>query len=135
MNLKIKWEWLILVGMASTIVLLSTTSVCQAQPETPKQRLRSPATVREGIGGEAKNYYVIRAKKGQRMTITFSWHKEGDNTADFGVEPDSETAEPLDGKSSQDGKRWTGTIPRTGDYLISVWAHPSARYKLSVVLR
>jgi hypothetical protein len=135
MKLKLKWQWLILVGMASAIVLLSTASVCQAQPETPKQRLRSPATVRDGIGGEAQNHYVIRAKKGQRMTITFSWTKEGDNTADFGVAPDSETGEPLEGQSSNDGKRWTGRIPRTGDYLISVWAHPSAQYRLSVVLR
>ena len=131
MKLRLKWPILIGVG----IVIVSMGSVCQAQPETPNQRLRSPATVRSSIGGEAMDHYVIRAKKGQRMTITFSWRKEADNTASFGVEPASEKAEDLTGEESNDGKRWTGVVHKTGDYLITVWAHPIARYRLSVALR
>jgi hypothetical protein len=135
MKPRIKSRSLVLVGIGAVILFLATASVCQAQPETPKQRLRSPATVRNFIGGESQDHYVIRARKGQRLTVAFSWRKEQDNTASFSVSADSDGAESLTGKESNDGKRWTARIPRTGDYLISVMAHPSARYKLSVVLK
>jgi hypothetical protein len=39
------------------------------------------------------------------------------------------------GKAPDDGKRWTGKIPKTGNYYIYVTAHPDARYILKVSLK
>src|SRR5262245_20199955 len=100
MKFKLKWWSCVPMAVAMLIVFLSTASVSQAQPETPKQRLRSPATVRSSIGGEAQDHYVIRARKGQTMTVTFTWRKEGDNDAYIYVTPDSEGAESLTGTES-----------------------------------
>lgn len=123
---------------AFTLLLLSA-SICSAQEvATSKKRLHSPATVRGFVGGESQNHYVIRAHKGQRMTVQISWRREGDNQASFDVSAASaanDSGESLPGQESGDGKRWTGRIPKTGDYVISVVAHPSARYTLRVRLR
>jgi hypothetical protein len=132
MKLRFKWRSLFFVAIAT---FLFTAHVAQAQNEPPKKRLRSPATVRGLIGGEAQDLYVIRARKGRTMTIQFSWRKEGDNTASFGVSSATSDGEQLAGQESDNGKRWTGKIPRTGDYIISVVAHPSAHYRLSVTVR
>lgn len=125
----------------SPLVVIATLLVCahtaSAQDPYPKTRLRSPAVVREGIGGEAHNAYVIRARKGQRMTVQISWIREGDNRAEFNVSDsgDFNGESRSFGKTSGDGKRFTGKIPRTGDYYIYVVAHPSAEYTLRVRVR
>jgi hypothetical protein len=117
-------------------ILICTTAVSQAQDERPPKRLRNPATVRGFIGGESQDHYVIRARKGKTMTVRLSWRKEGDNTAGFGVSPrSSQEGEQLAGQESNDGNTWTGRIPKTGDYIISVTAHPSARYTLRVTIK
>jgi len=117
-------------------ILFCTAGVSRAQDERPPKRLRSPATVRGFIGGESQDHYVIRARKGKTMTVRISWRKEGDNTAGFGVSPrSSQDGEPLAGQESNDGKTWTGRIPKTGDYIISVTAHPSAHYTLRVTVK
>ena len=36
------------------------------------------------------------------------------------------------GVKSDGGKRWTGKIPKSGDYYVYVVAHPTAHYTLSV---
>jgi hypothetical protein len=78
--------------------------------------------------------YVIRGRKGRTMTLSISWRKEDDNTATFSVSPAPE-GEQLPGKESNGGKRWVGKLPKTGDYSISVTAHPSAHYVLRVNIR
>jgi hypothetical protein len=132
MPMRIKLPYL-LVAFA---IFLMTAQVCQAQDAIKKKRLRSPATTRGFIGGESQDHYVIRARKGQTLTVSISWKKEDDNTASFSVSPDSDAnSEPLAGKETDKGKRWTGKVPKTGDYLISVVAHPSAHYKLRVTVK
>jgi len=121
--------------LTSALLVIFSAQITQAQDPMQKKRLRSPATVRDLIGGESQDHYVIRARKGQTLTVSFSWKKEDDNTASFAVGPDSDNGEPLQGKDTADGKRWTAKIPKTGDYLISVVAHPSAHYTLKVSLR
>jgi hypothetical protein len=121
--------------LLAAAMLLFAAHVSLAQVNSgPKKRLRSPATVRGVIGGEAQARYVIRARKGQTMTVTISWRKEGDNTAGFSVGPASGD-EQLQGQESNDGKRWSGRIPKTGDYIIYVTAHPLAHYTLRVVVK
>lgn len=72
------------------------------------------------------------------MTVRISWRREDDNQASFDVSAASasdEAGEVVSGRESDHGKRWTGKIPKTGDYVISVVAHPSAHYTLRVRLR
>jgi len=122
--------------LASALFVVFAAQVTQAQDPIKKKRLRSPATVRAVIGGESQAHYVIHARKGQTLTVSISWKKEDDNTASFGVSPDAgDNGEPLAGKETDDGKSWTGKIPATADYLISVVAHPVAHYTLKVKLR
>jgi hypothetical protein len=111
------------------------------------QRLRSPATVKGVVGGEAHDSYVIRAHKGQVMIVQISWPLEHDpeqkqdhgyNHADFwiGKLPDFDgDGRVTFGKASNNGKRWIGTIPKTGNYYVYVGAYPAADYTLRVMVK
>jgi hypothetical protein len=116
----------------------ATRGVAVAQVETsPPRRLRSPAPVSGFIGGESHDGYVVRARKGQTLRVRISWRREGDNRASFSVNesPDYYSAEPVKfGNESDNGKRWDGRVPRSGDYYIDVVAHPSAHYTLRVIV-
>jgi hypothetical protein len=112
-------------------------AMSQVETTTPR-RLRSPATVRGFIGGESHDGYVVRARKGQVLTVRLSWRSEGYNRASLVVResPDYYSGEPAKfGSESNDGQRWTGSVPRTGDYYVYVVAHPSAHYTLKVSVR
>ena len=128
---------LVLAGMLATLVLAADASSAQPRP-TPPKRLRSPAVVKGFIGGESHDAYVIRAAKGKTMTVQLSWRDEGGNRAEVSISDMSGffEAEPVTfGIESNDGKRWTGKIPKTGNYYIYVVAHPAARYTLKVRLK
>lgn len=112
-------------------------AVAPVAPSRPR-RLRGPATVRGFIGGESHDGYVIRARKGRVLTVSLSWRREDDNRASFTVSesPDFYTGELAKfGDEDDDGKRWVGRIPKSGDYYVYVVAHPSARYTLRVSVR
>lgn len=103
------------------------------------RRLSGPASVRRGfIGGESHDGYVVRARKGQVMTVRLSWQPEGDTHASLAVSesPDFYSGKQVKfGTEDNDGQRWTGRVPKTGDYYLNVVAHPSAHYTLKVNLR
>lgn len=131
---------------AFLLLLSLTTSLLAADSAWARehtQRLRSPATVRSFIGGESHNSYVIRARKGQTLTVQISWRREhdadiGDNHAEFwvGELPDFDgNGEVKFGKESDEGTRWSGRIPKTGDYYIYVMAHPTAHYTLRITAK
>jgi hypothetical protein len=127
---------LVLLAIA-VLILIANVAAAQPKPSPPK-RLRTPATVRGFIGGESHDGYVIRARKGQTLMVRFSWRPEADNQASFSVREsfDYYSAEPVKfGKESDNGKRWAGKVPRSGDYYIDVVAHPSARYTLRISVR
>lgn len=115
--------------------LLLVESIAVAQEDRTPRRLRSPATVRSFIGGESTDNYVIRARRGQTLIVRVSWRREGDNIVSFRVDDASTGEEVPLGKESQNGRRWVGRIPKTGDYEISVGAHPTAQYTLRVTLK
>lgn len=129
---------LLLVSLAT---LLLAAEVTAGQQST--RRLRSPATVRGFVGGEAHDSYVIRARKGQTMTVRLSWRHEHDNAqvanhAEFFVgDLPNFDADGLVrfGKESKKGKGWSGKIPKTGNYYIYVLANPTAHYTLRVSVR
>jgi len=126
-----------LAGIVATVILAADLSSAQPRP-TPAKRLTSPAVVRGFIGGESHDAYVIRAPKGKTLTVQLSWREEGGNRAEFEVSdmPGFFGVELVKfGKPSDDGKRWTGKIPKTGNYYIYVVAHPDARYTLKASLK
>ena len=128
---------LLLVSL-STLLLAADATLAQKQA----QRLRSPATVRGFIGGESHDSYVIRARKGQIMTVQLSWRHEHANGvanhAEFFVgDLPHFNADGLVkfGTESKKGKGWSGKIPKTGDYYIYVLANPTAQYTLRVTVK
>ena len=136
MRIKLKRVSLLLIAVTT---LLFTANVTWAQDDTtPKKQLRSPATAKGVIGGEAHASYVIRARKGQTMTVQITWRRKADNRAEFTV---SEASNFFDGgqvtfgKASDEGRRWRGKIPKTGSYYIYVVAHPTAHYTLSATVK
>ena len=128
---------LFLVALAT---LLLAPNIAHGQEDV--KRLRSPATARGFIGGESHNSYVIRARRGQMMTVQISWRREhnesGDNRAEFFVSESSSFdggGQVKFGKEYDRGKRWSGRVLKTGDYYIYVNAHPAAHYTLRVTVR
>jgi hypothetical protein len=104
---------------------------------SPLRRLRSLVPVHGFIGGESHDGYVIHARQGQVLTVRLSWRREGDNRASLAVSesPDFSGEAAKFGDDSHNGRRWVGRVPRTGDYYVSVVAHPSAHYTLKVSVR
>ena len=116
--------------LALILGILATSAFAQAQPK-PK-RVHVPATIRGLVGGESNDTYVVHVRKGRLLTVQISWKKEEDNTASFGVGA-SKNLEPVSfGKESDGGRKWTGRVPKTGDYFIEVVAHPRAHYVLKI---
>lgn len=138
MRMTLERASLFLVALAT---LLLTADTAWGQGDI--KRLRSPATVRGFIGGESHDSYVVRARKGQAITVQISWRREhdnelGDNRAEFFVSqsPNFDGDGPVKfGREFNEGKRWSGKVPRTGDYYIYVNAHPTAHYTLRVTVR
>ncbi len=120
-------------------ILLFITNTARAQNDTtPKKRLASPATAKGFIGGEAHDSYVIRARKGQKMSVQITWKREDNNRAEFTVSRSANffNADSVKfGKESNKGKNWRGTVPTTANYYIYVVAHPTAKYTLKVTLK
>ncbi len=121
------------------VIVLFAANLTSAQKDTTrKKRLKSPAVVKGEIGGEAHDSYVIRARKGQTMTVRISWRRKDNNRAEFSISRSANFFEGETvkfGKESNRGKTWRGKIPRTGDYYIYVVAHPTAYYTISVTLQ
>lgn len=87
------------------------------------------AVIKGFIGGEAHDSYALHLRSGRKLSVTIS---SAGNHAGFTVST-SEFGEPVSfGKFTNKERTWTGTIPETGVYFISVVAHPTARYTLRV---
>lgn len=136
MRINARRVCLMLATMA--IVVLAVNVVWAQDDTTPKKRLRNSATAKGEIGGESHDSYVIRVRKGQTLTVEFSWQRKEDNRAEFTVSESSNffnAAQVGFGDISNDGKRWSGKIPETKDYYIYVVGHPIARYRLKVSVK
>jgi hypothetical protein len=128
---------IIIFAIISTPLILKGTTLAQ-EDTTPKKKLRSPAVVKGNIGGESHDSYVIHAKKGNLMIVDISWVPDGENTASFSMSesPNFFSSGPIGfGRESENGKRWTGRIPRTRNYYIYVVGRPIADYRLKVTVR
>ena len=88
------------------------------------------------IGGESHDSYVIHARKAQTMRVQISWRHADDNQAQFTVSESPDFGPQVEfGKESDEGKQWTGKIPRTGNYYVYVIGHPTAHYTLRIVIK
>ena len=138
MGLKLKKAF-VLVGSLS--IFLFAANIVHGQDHT--RRLHSPAKVKGFVGGESHDSYVIHARKGQVMTVEIAWARvhdkdNGDNRAEFfvGTLPNFDgDGQVKFGHESNNGKRWSGKIPKTGNYYIYVMAHPTAHYTLKVTTK
>jgi len=103
----------------------------------PAKKLKSMVPVNGFVGGESHNSYVIRARKGQTLTLSLSWRRKDDNRASFTVSesPDFSGAPAKFGHASHEDTKWAGQVPRAGNYYVYVVAHPSARYTLKARLK
>ena len=124
---------LTLVMIISIAALLPSVAAGQTAPKA--KRLHAPATVRDLVGGESHNAYVVRVPKGRTLTVEISWRSEDNNKASFGVGTNADFEPVTFGQESADGKKWVGKVPRTGDYFIEVVAHPRADYVLKVSIK
>jgi hypothetical protein len=132
MPTKLKAPFL-LVALA---ILLLTANIAWAQADPTPRRLRSPSTVKGFVGGESHDGYVIRARKGQILSVQISWRRANDNKAQFTVSDLPNFGGQVEfGKESNQGKRWSGKIPKTGNYYIYVIAHPTAHYTLRATVK
>lgn len=117
----------------------ATPDVAGTQAPAPApRRLRKSVPVRGFIGGESHDGYVVHARKGQTLTVCLSRRRDGDNRASLVVSesPDFYSGEAAKfGIEYNNGKRWVGRIPRSGDYYIGVVAHPSAHYTIKATVR
>ena len=124
-------------GFLALAFIFCALSAASAQTAAKPKRIAPPAVVKNTIGGESHDAYVLQARQGQRLTVSISWKKDGDNRAGFTVSEGANffEAEPAKfGKESHGGKSWTGVVPATRRYYIYVVAHPSAHYTLRVTL-
>lgn len=125
-----------LVHSLRVLLVLSTLVIsAHAQPRPKPKRVHAPVTVRGLVGGESNNTYVVHVRKGKQLTVQISWKKEEDNTASFSVTDSLDGGTISFGKESNGGRKWTGRVPKTGDYFIEVVAHPAAQYVLQVGAR
>lgn len=135
--MRLTLKKLILISGALAVMLFAVHSA-SAQPEDRPTRLRSGMAVKGFIGGESHNSYVIRARRGQTMTVVITRRvKKGGNfnlTVSRGGF-DSEGVRFGRETSSRTQVRWTGRIPRTGNYYFYTTAYPDARYTIRVTLR
>jgi len=112
--------------------------IAEAQiPPVFIKRLGNPASVRGFIGGESHDSYVVNVSRGRVLAVSLSWRREGDNRAEFAVteSPNSDSEPVKFGKWSHGGKRWIGKVPKSGDYYVQVFAHPTAHYTLGVTVK
>ena len=88
--------------------------------------------VRGSVGGEATDYYLVRARAGQKLVVQAISRLKNTQVSVSQAEGDISLADERD----CDQTRFEGRVPRTGDYLIRVNVHPCGEdYTLTVTVR
>ncbi len=116
------------------LVVLLLCGLTRAQTNMSAKRILGSAI----IGGESHDAYVIKALKGQILTLQLTWKLENKNSASFSISRSASffSAEPVKfGRFSSKQTRWVGKIPASGDYFMFVVAHSTAEYRLWVKLQ
>jgi hypothetical protein len=97
----------------------------------PKQvrfgRGRTTAVIRDTVRLCTSHEYTLRAKAGQTMSLNLA---TGRRTSFTLRSPSGDTLEGADGV-----KDWSGELPETGDYVVSIGTDATAAYTLEVTIR
>jgi hypothetical protein len=135
--MKLAFKKMILVFAVLSAMFFAVDQAAAQREERPT-RLRSGVAVKGFIGGESHNSYVIRARRGQTMTVVITRRVKSGGNFNLTVSRGGFDAEPVKFGQETSGRtqlRWTGRIPASGNYYFYTTAFPDARYTLKVTLR
>jgi len=107
------------ITLVATSLALFLSTAAQAQVRTERVQFAKGAsskTISGSIKGEASVDYVVGARAGQTMTVTF---KPGNASNYFNVLPPGTETALFVGSSS--GNTYSGRLPADGDYRIRVY--------------
>src|SRR3954469_7517534 len=121
-----------LVGAGATTNAVAGVAQCRGTDRTiPKQirfpRGRTTAVIKDTVRLCTSHEYTLRARAGQMMTLNLATGKRTSFTLSA---PSGDTVEGADGV-----KDWSGELPQTGDYVISIGTDATAAYTLEVTIR
>jgi hypothetical protein len=124
------------VSLVTFVLLLSSVVPAAAQQESKVIRVRfaKGATSRtyKGSVSHSTNTYVVKARKGQVMTVAVS-SSDGEALFSISQQPAPDT-DPVE--IAADRKQWTSRLTNSGDYDISVGASRSvATYTLTITVK
>jgi hypothetical protein len=99
-----------------------------------QERLRSGVAVRGEIGGESHTDYVIRARKGQTITVVVTRRVAKDGNFNLSV---TRGGQDVSGRETNGRKQlvWTGKARATGNYHFDMTAFPTTRFTIRVTVR
>ncbi|HEY0079054.1 MAG TPA: hypothetical protein VGB73_10440 [Pyrinomonadaceae bacterium] len=114
----------------ATLTLAPVSAQCRTTDTTVPKRIRfargrTTAVVKDAIRLCTSHEYKLRARAGQTMNVNLVTGKRTSLTISA---PDGNNL--LDG-----GKDWTGELPTSGEYIITVGTDATARYTLEVTIR
>ena len=118
--------------IAALLLLLAGTAA--ARQDAPRRirfaRGATSAVVESSVLRGERDRYVVGARAGQRLQLTLT---SLENNAVFQV--DAPGGRPLPGAAGE-LKRWSGVLPATGDYAVTVGGtRGNATYRLAVSVR
>jgi hypothetical protein len=118
----------IVIAVAIHLTLLPLTCFTQ-NPPNPRRlkfsRGRNTVIIKGLVGGEWIDYYLIYAKAGRRLVVRSTSPRKLTRVEVLDVDGQGGLQDLPD---RSDHTRWEGTVPRTGDYLISVTVYPGGEY-------
>jgi len=115
-----------------TTAAVRTVAQCRGTDRViPKQirfpRGRTTAVIKDTVRLCTSHEYTLRASAGQTMSLNLATGKRTSFTLSA---PSGDTLEGADGV-----KNWSGELPETGDYVISIGTDATAAYTLEVTIR
>jgi hypothetical protein len=124
------------VSLATFVLLLSSFVPAAAQQESKITRVRfakgTTSKTYRGSVSHSINTYVVKARKGQTMSVTVS-SSDGEALFSITQQPAPDT-DPVE--LTHDRKRWSGTLANSDDYYISVGAARSvAAYTVTITVK
>jgi hypothetical protein len=120
----------IAILFAAVIHLTLLPVTCFTQDPPKPRRLKFPrgrnAVIVKGlVGGEWTDYYLVHIKAGQRLIVRATSPLKFTRVDVSDADGQGGLQDPPD---RSDHTRWEGTVPRTGDCLISVSVYPGSEH-------
>jgi len=118
----------------ATMLLLTTTALSMQRTGFTRVRFprgRTTMVLKGSLLNNASKEYLLSARAGQTMSVHVT---SPQGRAWFDVYPRSDRSGLPD--SAEDTKDWEGKLPKSGDYVISVYTEDgNTRYTLEVTIR